>query len=629
MSNDYARENRRELLKGLLGGAAGMGEVGLQMGGGLLGALVQAPGAIYDTLLGRGNEEQRKKYPGLGVREQTGFVKDAADFLNYNPRTKSGQQYSKVVGDVGGAVDKGMRFLSGGVPRLLDAVPGEHPYASNLWDQATYGAMSLLPPTRIARGVKSATKSGMGTIAGDMYLGRLQRAGQSGLDIPWYGGGKYVQIGMMPLEVAGSKLKNFFSPKSSYLSETTGFNPLTVKELKRLENVMDSQKLSSVKNAAAFNKSLEPRIKHYQDQGVSRQEARKLANIDLKKRDTETGRVWQAKKNADKVVVTAWNEYFNEIAKIMATERTYNPGGARLKKLEEGLVQHILPTSKTATFKEVLDNPKIIGDVVGGEILNEALMHVIPSIGKNLDVKGKNVNWVTKPLEGSAGLGSRASAIASRIDERTGLQKNAYTSIHSIWDELNKSGTPVTKQSILSKAEELNAKRVQRGEQPIHNVKDLRGNILEQDGFVSFGTSSLTPDRLLATMNHRFVLDQQTGTGMLFNFDHYKLGGNKFLDKVADIGAKNRFVVLDTVNFSIKKDAPRSSIIEPQPVGKLLPDLPEGVSRKDAVRRVMAEKFSAEPPPSYRARHAAEGAYTPLMQGALAEDRKRKRNPHT
>ena len=35
---------------------------------------------------------------------------------------------------------------------------------------------------------------------------------------------------------------------------------------------------------------------------------------------------------------------------------------------------------------------------------------------------------------------------------------------------------------------------------------------LEQDGFISFGTSALTPDRLLATMNHRFVLDPQTGT---------------------------------------------------------------------------------------------------------------------
>lgn len=628
MSNSYTRENRRELLEGLLEGAAGMGEVGLQMGGGLLAALVQAPGAIYDTVLGRGNEEQRKKYPGLGVRKQTGVVRDAADFLSYTPRTTSGQQYSKVVGDVGGAVDKGMRFLSGGVPRLLDAVPGEHPYAANLWDQATYGAISLLPPTRIARGVKSATKSGMGTIAGDMYLGRLQRAGQSGLDIPWYGGGKYVQIGMMPLEVAGSKLKNFFSPKSAYLSETTGFNPLTVKELKRLENVMDSQKLSSVKNLELFNQALEPRITHYQSQGISRQESRKLANSDLKRKDTETGRIWQAKKDADKVVETAWNEYFNEISKIIATERTYNPGGARLKKLEEGLVQHILPTSKTATFKEVVDNPKIIGDVVGGKIPNEALAHVIPSIGKHLDVSKKNVNWVTKPLEGVAGLGSRASAIASRLDKKTGMQKNAYTSIHSIWDELGKSGKRITKESILSKAEELNAKKVKRGEQPIHDVKSLRANILEQDGLISFGTSSLTPDRLLATMNHRFVLDPETGTGMLFNFDHYKLGGNKFLDKVADIGAKNRFVVLDTVNFSIKKGSPKSSIIEPQPVGKLLPDIPEGASRKDTIRRVMSEKLSAKPPRSYVARHAAEGAYTPLVQGALAEDRKRKRNPH-
>ena len=624
----------------------GVGEVGLQLGGGLLGMLVQAPGAVYDTLLGRGSEEQREKYPGLGEREQTDLVKDAVAFLTYTPKTEAGQEYSETVGEVGGAIDKGMRYLSGAVPEALDFVPGEHPYASNLWDQTLYGAMSVLPPTRIARGMTSAAKAGMGTVAGDMYLGRLQRAGKSGLDIPWYGGGKYAQIGMMPLEVAGSKLKNFLSPKSAYLSETYGLNPLTVKELKRLEGVMDSEKLSSAKHLESFNRSLEPRIEYYQsmamnpelatrlatkdksasfymDKGMTRQSARKLANKELKAEGTETGNIWSSKKQSDSVIETAWNEYFNEISKIMATERTYNPGSARLKRLEEGLVQHILPTSRNATFKEVMDNPGIIRDVVGGGILDEALMHVIPFIGKHLDVKGKNVNWVTKPLEGGSGAGVKSAAIASRIDKKTGRQKNAYTSIHSIWNELNKSRTPITKESILAKAEELNARKMESGETGFHNIESLRNNILEQDGFISFGTASLTPDRLLATMNHRFVLDPQTGTGMLLNYDHYKLGGNKVLDKIADIGAKKRFVVLDTVNFSMKKGAPKSSIIEPQPVGRLLPDLDEGVSRRGVVREEMSKKFSATPPTSFRVGRGLETAYTPVMQGLLSQKKKR------
>ena len=643
-----ARDNLSQLVSGVKEDALGVGEVGLQLGGGLLGMLMQAPGAVYETLRGRGSEEQREKYPGLGKRRQTGLVRDAVDFLNYTPRTESGQDYSQTVGKVGGAIDKGMRYVSGAVPKALDFVPGEHPYASNLLDQSLYGAMSFLPPTRIVRGAKSAAKAGMGTVAGDMYLGRLQRAGKSGLDIPWYGGGKYVQIGMMPLEVAGSKLRNFFSPKSAYLSETSGLNPLTVKELKRLEGVMDSEKLSSAKHLESYNLSLEPRIEHYQsmtmtpelaarlatkdksasfylDKGMTRQSARKLANKDLKKKGTETAKIWKSKKDADAVIGTAWNEYFNEIAKIMATERTYNPGSARLARLEEGLVQHILPTSKNATFKEVMANPGIIRDVVGGGVLDEALMHVIPFIGKHLDVKGRNVNWVTKPLEGVSGAGVKDAAIGSRVS-KSGIQQNAYSSMHEIWGELNKSGIPVTKDSILAKAAELNAMKKAAddgGKFGFHDIDSLRKNILEQDGFLSFGTASLTPDRLLATMNHRFVLDPQTGTGMLFNFDHYKLGGNKVLDKIADIGAKNRFVVLDTINFSMQKGSPKSLVIEPQPVGALLPDLGKGVSRKEVIREAVSKKMGDQPPASFRVRHGLETSYAPVTQGLLSQKQRK------
>ena len=641
---------RKKLKHGLLEDALGVGEVGLQLGGGLLGMLMQAPGAIYDTLLGRGSEEQREKYPGLEEREQTDLVKDAVDFLTYTPRTEAGQDYSQTVGKVGGAIDKGMRYISGAIPKALDFVPGEHPYASNLLDQTLYGAMSFLPPTRLVRGAKSAAKAGAGTVAGDMYLGRLQRAGGSGLDIPWYGGGKYAQIGMMPVEVAGSKLRNFFSPKSAYLSETYGLNPLTAKELKRLESVMDSEKLSSAKHLESYNLHLEPRTQHYQglemtpefaarletkkkpasfylNKGMTRQSAKRLANKDLKKKGTETGEIWKSKTDADAVISTAWNEYFNEIAKIMATERTYNPGSARLARLEEGLVQHILPTSRNATFKEVMANPGIIRDVVGGGILDEALMHVIPFIGKHLDVKGKNVNWVTKPLEGGAGAGVKDAAIGSR-KSASGIQQNAYSSMHEIWGELNKSGIPVTKDSILAKAAELNAMKKAAGDGGkfgFHDIDSLRKNILEQDGFISFGTSSLTPDRLLATMNHRFVLDPQTGTGMLLNYDHYKLGGNVVLDKIADIGAKNRFVVLDTVNFSMKKGSPKSLVMEPQPVGRLLPELGEGVSKRGVIREAVSEKLGDKPPTPFRVRHGLETAYAPVTQGLLSQkQRKRK-----
>ena len=218
--------------------------------------------------------------------------------------------------------------------------------------------------------------------------------------------------------------------------------------------------------------------------------------------------------------------------------------------------------------------------------------------------------------------------MAAKIDKKTGIQQNAYSSLHEIWGELSKSRTPITKDSLLAKAEELNAMKRAAGDGGkvgFHDINSLRKNILEQDGFISFGTSALTPDRLLATMNHRFVLDPQTGTGVLFNYDHYKLGAIKGLDRIADIGAKNRFVVLDTVNFSMKKGAPKSLAMEPQPVGRLLPELGEGVSRQGVIREAVSKKLGDQPPASFRVRHGLETAYTPVMQGLLSQEQRRRR----
>ena len=50
----------RKLKYGLIEDALGVGELGLQMGGGLLGALVELPGVAYDTLAGRGSTEMQE-----------------------------------------------------------------------------------------------------------------------------------------------------------------------------------------------------------------------------------------------------------------------------------------------------------------------------------------------------------------------------------------------------------------------------------------------------------------------------------------------------------------------------------------------------------------------------------------
>ena len=102
-------------------------------------------------------------------------------------------------------------------------------------------------------------------------------------------------------------------------------------------------------------------------------------------------------------------------AKVMATERMYSPNSKRLQNLEEGLVQQIFPTSKIASFDDVLKNPQLLP--IGGDIEPKALGHVVPFIGKHLDVKGRNIHWVTKPLEGAEGAGTRASAIEGQQEK--------------------------------------------------------------------------------------------------------------------------------------------------------------------------------------------------------------------
>ena len=587
----------RKLKYGLIEDALGVGELGLQMGGGLLGALVELPGVAYDTLAGRGSPEMQEKYPGLGERQQWDVTKDLVNLLSYEPRTEAGQHYSQAAGEIGGVIDEGLRAASGAIPNALDFVPGEWPYASHLLDQSLYGIASTISPTKAVRGLKGAAERGMGGMAGDLYLARMKRAeaegdGGGGLDIPWYQGGKYAQVAQMPLEVAKSALTKVFAPKAAYLSETYGLGPITAKELGRLEGVMDQSKLNSAKYLEAFNTKLIPRIEYYQSQGMTRRDARKRANKELKV--GEGKELWESKKEADKVIKTAWNEYFNEIAKVMATERMYSPDSKRLKNLEEGLLQQIFPTSKIASFDDVLKNPQLLP--IGGDIDSKALGHVVPFIGNHLDVKGKNIHWVTKPLEGAEGAGTRASAIASRLD-KDGLNTNAYYAVHQAFPRIT---LPLTKAKILKAVEEIGG----------HNLKTLEKTLVEKDGYISFGTTSLTPDRLLATMNHRFVIDPNTGSGVLVNYDHYQLGANRILDAVAKLGQKNRFVVMDTMNFKLAKDAPESLTIRPVPTSRLMP---EGRMDRDVVIESMRKKLDDRPSDAFTLGRGAEALHSSIL----------------
>ena len=169
------------------------GEVVLQMLGGLGGSIVGFPGSVLETIMGRGSPEQMEKYPGLksyitDVPHTSGQL-GALAAEKLAPRSELGQQYAESVGKGGAKLDELLRTVSGAIPSALEGVPGEHPYLANLADQLAYTGLSVVSPTRFARGATSAAKGGFYPAAMAPKLMRADYYGE-GFDIPWYGGGK-------------------------------------------------------------------------------------------------------------------------------------------------------------------------------------------------------------------------------------------------------------------------------------------------------------------------------------------------------------------------------------------------------------------------------------------------------
>ena len=106
---------------GLLDEAEALGEVGLAMGGGLLGTIYGLPGSTLDTILGRGPESQQEKYEGLD--DPSGIlptVSEGVEKFGYTPESERGQQYMEAIGKGGHWLDEKVRAASGLIPRLMD-----------------------------------------------------------------------------------------------------------------------------------------------------------------------------------------------------------------------------------------------------------------------------------------------------------------------------------------------------------------------------------------------------------------------------------------------------------------------------------------------------------------------------
>jgi len=545
----------------------GLGEAGLQVGGGLLGTIAGLPQSILQTIGGRGSPEMQEKYEGIDPYVGGTFTEHpltsgelAARMSQhpiFSPNTEMGKELSAVIGEGGQKLDKFLRDVSGYLPSKMGWLSPELKHAI---DQGTYTALSVVNPIKAVRAGTSVAKGGWHGFAADPHLSRQDLYGVKDFDIPWYAGkvGRaWQQTGMFG-SVLKSKLTNFLNPKAAYLFEQRGISQTSLKELNKLKRLYDEYSKKNPKDIWGRKKDGAPITYRQQMQRIT-------------------------------------NDYINEWANIIAQARIYRPDHPALKVLSKELIDQVFPTSKTAKMIDVEANPQIIGkDILSSAIPDGVIRHLFSDMRTKLGIKGENIEFVRKPTEPYKGTGVRTSAQAPRKVVRKGViyQDNVYTSLkgvgyagggrragilETLWKrnqaEAKKNNTDaasITKDDIIAEAKRQNAE-MQAGNSDfgtglgsrknpgtranyLHDIELLEKNIQRGDGYLSFGNASLTPDRLLATMRHRWVVDPDTGMALLFNFDHVRFGsGWGWLDKLVNVGAKKRFVVVDVTRSDLLK----------------------------------------------------------------------------
>ena len=582
------------------------GEVVLQMLGGLGGSIVGFPGSVLETIMGRGSPEQMEKYPGLksyitDVPHTSGQL-GALAAEKLAPRSELGQQYAESVGKGGAKLDELLRTVSGAIPSALEGVPGEHPYLANLADQLAYTGLSVVSPTRFARGATSAAKGGFYPAAMAPKLMRADYYGE-GFDIPWYGGGKAgraFQQTKMVGEFFGSKIANFLRPKSAFLSETKGISNTARIELKKLERRMDEFKGGNSKQI-------------YAPTGRTRKQ---MYDMSVK-------------------------DYVDQWANIMGQAKIYRPDHPLFKNLDQDLIRNIFPASKTAKMVDAEANPQIIGEGVLNSIIPDGVIkHILSDMQVKLKTGGEDIEFIRKPLEPyTGGKNVRQRAQESKLDNRDGIhyQQNAFSSLvgtdimgfkDGILQILKEDGIPITKDNIIAKAIELNKNYTGTKINWKHDVALLEREVQRGDGYLSFGNQSRTADRLLATMHHRWVFDPNTGQALMFNFDHLRFGsGIGFMDKIVNLGAKNRFVVVEPYKANmieniLGKKAGVPTEWELTSATEMMPKPPKGTPRVDVVRAAGKKLLEDEPSRAYKAgRYTESYGYPAATIGTRNENR--------
>ena len=665
---------------GLLDEAEALGEVGLAMGSGLFGTLYGLPGSTIDTLMGRGSEEQREKYEGLG--ESSGIlptVSEGVDKFAYTPESERGQQYMETVGKGGQWLDEKMRAVSGAIPELLDFVPGEHPGLANLADQGIYTAMNVVNPFKVAgttamlgtkaapRGAKAISPSvdlvsPMAKVVGgnrysmlDNAMGQLitrkQRAGlQPGMMQDtnevisgWYSGPqKTMELrGIKPSEsILGKPIKGdltlqqaLYVPRALHLKEmakTAGWrNPwskLTKSQdawMRRnfgiTENVYrELERLALVQRIAAKQKA------DARASGVG------VKNLPYK--DERGAMVVNESSgkpiSVDEMSRRAGEQIHAQLAYNVSMLEKFNPGDPRIARLTSGeMGKHLMPRNADTTIFQISNDPSIVKGLIGENIDDAAIRnHIAPYISVDNALKGDKINLSTKPFFVDGLYNQFVSSAQKRISG-AGSGKGYLPELENVLVNMAIDGQALTKPNIIENMLKI----------PGMNKKQLEQFLVVDDSFISMRQSVRTDDTLLATMPVRGVYNKQglidldinapvdgrysPKRGFYVLTDQMKQGsGVPILEDLLDVGSDTNKLYIDV--------RPLTGETFPQRV--MGSQVPTGVHTKSSIGGALSEGILPQMrnmPSRYPQRYASylkKPARAGVYQGLISQERKKR-----
>ena len=457
----------------------GASEVGLSIITGLGATVAGIPGSAIETLRGRGTAEQKEKYPGLKLSEDTILptVEQRTEDWTYQPKTETGQDYLENVGNFMEPLDDALRGVSGFLPGLAEKVPGDSRLGSSLMnaaDQAIYTALNVMSPTKgLGSGAMLGAKSlqAVGKTAGlknldlvtptaqaiekapmikrfnqlenamGQLITRKQLAGMQpgvipeaiGRVKPWYKGGRPQQLGVMAKTAVWNMGRKMSDNQDAWLRAHYGITANVYKELDRLGQVMDSARKQAELKGGMNRRFLDEngnKIPH-EDAFYARESSgkNKGKTISKDKQDRLLKGLGDDKKfkSVQSVLNDASNQYHAQIAYNVSILEKFKPGDPRIARLQEGGVdRYIFPDHKLTTIQGLKNDPKIIQGLVGKNLDKDLISnHISPKIASDMNLKGTKVHISTKPFF----TGSMTHQIGGFNAPPTGLAKRTLAQL--------------------------------------------------------------------------------------------------------------------------------------------------------------------------------------------------------